>query len=431
MEQYLITLFVKTGLVAALASFGVRSAAVKRMLQREERTLAQRVRLTLWFTTMFLPGVTTRVITGNYPALDMGVEGSMLAGLTGGYVCGWMTGMILSIPAMLNGEILALPFFSIVGVAGGLLRDSASDREDIWRFSPFPDVNIYRIFQPGRDFQSALLHAYFALAVLAVEFLRQALGTPFQPPRLFTMGKLGDSAPMLAGLYVSTYFCITLPLKVWSNTRAEAKVEEQRRLLLQARLEALSSQINPHFLFNTLNSVSTLIRLDPEQARTMVMRLARIMRKRLQSPDHFTPLRDEMDFLDDYLSIERVRFGEKLRVVKRIDPAAGDMAVPSMLLQPLVENSIKHGISSKVEGGTVTLTARRVADRLLLEVEDDGVGMSEADLAVVFSKGIGVSNVRGRLEVLYGRDYRMNIESREGRGTRIEIEVPESVPRRT
>lgn len=425
MEQYLITLFVKTGLVAALASFGVRSAAVKRMLQREERTLGQRVRLMLWFAAMFLPGVATRVVTGNYPALDLGLEGSLLAGLTGGYVCGWMTGMVLSIPGMLNGEILALPFFSIVGLAGGLLRDSASDREDIWRFSPFPDVNIYRIFQRGRDFQSALLHAWFALAVLAVEFLRQALGTPFHPPRLFTLGKLGDPPGMLAGLYISTYFCITLPLKVWSNTRSEAKVEEQHRLLLQARLEALSSQINPHFLFNTLNSVSTLIRLDPEQARTMVMRLARIMRKRLQSPDHFAALRDEIEFIDDYLSIERVRFGEKLRVVKRIEPAAAQMAVPSMLLQPLVENSIKHGISSKVEGGTITLSARRVGDRLVIEVEDDGVGISEADLALVFNKGIGVSNVRERLEVLYGRNYKMNIDSREGRGTRIEIEVPE------
>jgi two-component system LytT family sensor kinase len=426
MQEYLITLLVKTGLVAALASFGVRSYAVKRMLQREERTLPQKVRLVLWFVAMFLPGVATRVITNNYPALDMGMEGSLLAGMTGGYVCGWLTGGILAIPGMFHHELLSLPFFSIVGLAGGLLRDSASDREDIWQFSPFPDVNIYRIFQRGRDFRSALLHAYFALAVLAVEFLRQALGTAFQnPPRLFTLGRLGDPPGALVGLYVSTYFCITLPLKVWSNTRAEVKIEEQRRLLLQARLEALSSQINPHFLFNTLNSVSTLIRLDPEQARTMVSRLARIMRKRLQSPEHFTALRDEMEFIDDYLSIERVRFGDKLRVVKKIEPAAADIAVPSMLLQPLVENCIKHGISSKVAGGTITISAGIAGGRLRLEVEDDGVGIPAADLAGVFSKGIGVSNVRERLEVLYGKDYRMEIDSAEGRGTRIEIEVPE------
>ncbi|HXJ44064.1 MAG TPA: histidine kinase [Bryobacteraceae bacterium] len=430
MEQYLITLLVKTGFVAALASFGVRSAAVKRMLQREERTLGQRLRLSGWFAAMFLPGVVTRVVTGNYPALDLGLEGSLLAGITGGYVCGWVSGMIMAIPAMLHGELLALPFFSVVGLGGGLLRDSAYDREDIWRFSPFPDLNIYRMFQRGRELQSALLHAYFAAGVMAVEFLRQALGTAFtNPPRLFTLGRLGDPPPMLAGLYVSTYFCITLPLKVWSNTRNQVMFEEQQHLLLQARLQALSSQINPHFLFNTLNSVSSLIRLDPEQARTMVTRLARIMRQRLRSPDHFAPLRSEIDFIDDYLSIELVRFGSKLRVVKRIDPAAADMLVPSMLLQPLVENSIKHGISGKVEGGTITLSARRLGDRLIVEVEDDGVGISEADLAVIFSKGIGVSNVRERLQVLYGKDYRLNIDSREGHGTRIEIEVPEMLNR--
>lgn len=375
---------------------------------------------------MFLPGVLARVIAGNYPALDMGLEGTLLAGLTGGYVCGWITGGLLAVPAMFHGEWLSLAFFSVVGLGGGLLRDSASDREDIWSFSPFPDVNIYRIFQPGRDFQSALLHAYFALAVLAVEFLRQALGTAFpSPPRLFTLGKLGDPAPALLGLYVSTYFCITLPLKVWSNTRNEARIEEQRRLLLQTRLQALSSQINPHFLFNTLNSISTLIRLDPEQARTMVKRLARIMRKRLESPDHFSALKDEIDFIDDYMSIEKARFGEKLRIVKYVESAAGDIPVPSMLLQPLVENSIKHGISGKVQGGTITLRARRHAKRLIVEIEDDGVGMSEADLANVFTKGIGVSNVRERLEVSYGTDYRMDVESTKGQGTRVEIEIPE------
>jgi two-component system LytT family sensor kinase len=425
-EQYLITLLVKTGFAAALASFGVRSAAVKRMLQREERTLGQRLRLAAWFSAMFLPGVVTRVVTGSYFALDLGLEGSLLAGITGGYVCGWVSGMAMAVPAMLHGELLALPFFSVVGLGGGLLRDSAFDREEIWRFSPFPDLNLYRIFQRGRELSSALLHAYFAVGVLAVEFLRQALGTAYtNPTRLFTLGRLGDPPALLAGLYVSTYFCITLPLKVWANTRNETMFEEQQNLLLQARLQALSSQINPHFLFNTLNSISSLIRLDPEQARTMVTRLARIMRQRLRSPDHFTPLGSEIEFLDDYLSIELVRFGSKLRVVKRIDPAAADVLMPSMLLQPLVENCIKHGISGKVEGGTITLSARRLGSRLIMEVEDDGSGISETDLPLVFSKGIGVSNVKERLQVLYGRDYRFEIDSREGFGTRIEIEIPE------
>jgi two-component system LytT family sensor kinase len=426
MEQYLITLLVKIGVMAALASFGVRSNAVKRMLRREERTLEQRFWLALWFVAMFAPGVAIRAITGSYPALDLGLEGSLLAGITGGYFCGWLAGMLIAVPAMAHREFLSLFFFALAGLGGGLLRDSASDREDIWRFSPFPDVNFYRIFQPGRDLRSALLHAGFTAGVFTVEFLRELLAHLFPPPaRLFAVGHWGDSLPMQAALYASTYFCITLPLKVWNNTRNEAKLEDQERLLMQARLEALSSQINPHFLFNTLNSVSTLIRTNPEEARTMVVKLSRILRRRLRNQEHFAPLRDELEFIDDYLAIELVRFGDKLRVEKHIGPGASDMLVPSMLLQPLVENSIRHGLSGKVEGGTITLRARMDGGRLLLEIEDDGVGIPEAQLSGILNKGIGVSNVKERLKVLYNQDYRMLIDSQPGRGTRIEIELPE------
>ena len=194
---------------------------------------------------------------------------------------------------------------------------------------------------------------------------------------------------------------------------------------MQARLEALASQINPHFLFNTLNSSSTLIRLNPEQARTMLTQLARIMRRRLRNQEHFTPLREELEFIEDYLAIELVRFGDKLKVLKYIDPLASDMLVPSMLLQPLVENSIRHGISGKIEGGVITLRARRSEDRLVIEVEDDGVGIPESELSNILNKGVGVTNVKERLKVLYNQDYRMLIDSQPGRGTRIEIELPE------
>ena len=156
----------------------------------------------------------------------------------------------------------------------------------------------------------------------------------------------------------------------------------------------------------------------------MILRLSRIMRGRLRSQDHFAPLREELEFIEDYLSIELVRFGEKLKVVKEIDPDTEDIAIPSMLLQPLVENCIKHGISSKIDGGRITLRTRAAAGRLTIGVEDDGVGIPESDLPNVLVKGIGVKNVNERLKVLYGSDYRMSIDSQLGRGTRIEIEIP-------
>jgi len=153
-------------------------------------------------------------------------------------------------------------------------------------------------------------------------------------------------------VYAATLFAVVLPLKIWNNTRNENKLEQQQSLLMQARLQALTSQINPHFLFNTLNSVSSLIRINPEHARLMVLKLSRILRRLLRKHDNFSPLRDELDFIEDYLAIEVARFGEKLRFEKEIDPESQDILVPSMLLQPLIENCIKHGLSNKVEGGT-------------------------------------------------------------------------------
>lgn len=422
MQQYFITLLLKIGVAASIASVGVRFAAARRMLLREERTLAQRARLALWFAGIFTPGVIFRLVNPTWSALDLALEGSLLAGITGGYVCGWLAGMMIAVPEMFHHEFVSLPFFALVGIGGGLLRDIASDKEDIWRIEPV-SLNVGRVFQHRRELRAALFHLFFTFAAVLTELIRQGLGTAFRD-KLFTLAYWTDPKLDLAAACASTYFCVTLPLKVWNNTRNEVKLEEQERLLIQARLDALASQINPHFLFNTLNSVSTLIRINPEQARTMVTRLARIMRGRLRNQEHFTPLRDELAFIEDYLSIELVRFGDKLRVVKEIDPATLDMPVPSMLLQPLIENSIKHGISGKIDGGAITIRTAYSDGRLSIEVEDDGVGIAETDLAGISAKGIGVSNVKERLKVLYNQDYRMLIDSAPGRGTRIAIELP-------
>jgi two-component system LytT family sensor kinase len=226
-------------------------------------------------------------------------------------------------------------------------------------------------------------------------------------------------------LYLTTVFAVAIPLKIWNSTRNERKLEEQQRLLVEARLAALTSQINPHFLFNTLNSVSSLIRTDPDQARLMVVKLSKVLRRLLRKHENFNTLREELSFIEDYLSIELVRFGDKLRFEQDVAADTLDMLLPSMILQPLVENSIKHGISGKVEGGTIRIRTRRSGSRLCLLVEDDGVGIPEEKLATVLDHGIGVSNVHERLKVLFGNDYRMWIDSHPGQGTHIRIEVPE------
>lgn len=424
-ETYLGTLLVKIGVVAALASILVRSSAVRRMLLREERTLNQRVQLSLWFSGIFAAGVAARVLTRSYQAVDLALEGCLLAGILGGYVSGLLSGLLISIPAMCNGEYLSIPLFAGVGVMGGLMRDMAPDPEEIWRFSPLFDLNLYRLLARKGDRKRAVFHLVLFGGILCAEFLRQSLGYFFGERFLFHLSPPDWNVANTVVVYGGTLLAVSLPLKIWSNTRNEQKIEDQQRLLTEARLQALSSQINPHFLFNTLNSVSSLIRTDPHQARLVVFKLSRILRRLLRKHESLNPLRDELTFIEDYLSIEVVRFGEKLRFIKEVDPKALDMAVPSMLLQPLIENCIKHGLSSKVEGGTIRLTVREESGRLRLLVEDDGVGIPESKLATLFERGIGVSSVNERLKVLFNNDYRMWIDSRPGQGTRIEIELPE------
>jgi two-component system LytT family sensor kinase len=426
LEAHLVTLLVKLGVVASVASVLVRWNTVQHMLLRESRSVQQRLQLALWFSFIFAASVTLRVVSPTYQAVDLGLEGSFLAGILGGYVTGLLSGILISIPAMANGEAVSMPLLAGIGVLGGLLRDCAPDPEDIWRFSPYVDLNLYRFFRDSRNHRRTAFHLVFFCAILFAEFLRQTLGQQiFGPKEIFFLSLPGSVWGTIA-VYAATLYAITLPLKIWNNTRNERKLEDQQRLLIQARLDALSNQINPHFLFNTLNSVSSLIRTNPQQARVMVLKLSNILRRLLRKHDNFSPLREELTFIEDYLSIEMVRFGDKLRFEADIDPATLEMLVPSMLLQPLVENSIKHGLGSKIEGGTIRLRTRRLEARLQIAVEDDGVGIPEAKLERLLGQGgIGVSNVHERLKVLFGPDYRMSIDSRPGAGTRVEIEVPE------
>jgi two-component system LytT family sensor kinase len=227
-------------------------------------------------------------------------------------------------------------------------------------------------------------------------------------------------------IYATSATVIGIVLKIWNSVRIQIKLEEQERLLLNARMEALQNQINPHFLFNTLNSVSSLVRIDPDTAREMIAKLANILRRLLNSTDAFVPLRDELEFIDNYLDIEVVRFGrDKLRVVKEMDEPSLDVMVPSMLLQPLVENSIKHGLSSRINGGSITLRSHLEASKLTIEVEDDGVGMPSSKLVQhQGGTGIGMANVSERLNVLYGDAANLAIQSNPGKGTLVRITMP-------
>jgi two-component system LytT family sensor kinase len=422
-SQQLLTLLLRVAVAASLASILSRFSAFQLMLMREDRTLVQRVKLALMFWVVYGASVLFRVLNqAKYDAVDLGLEGSLLSGMVGGYVTGLLSGILISIPAVVHGELMTMLLFAGVGVLGGLLRDLAPEKEDVWRFSPIFSLNPRRLRQ--RPYQLRLLFQLGCVFSIIFSGLLRVEVSHLRKDGVFLAPIWTETGWALAA-YASSVFAVMLPLKIWNNTRNEKKLEAQQLRLNEARLAALTSQINPHFLFNTLNSVSSLIRTNPEQARGVVYRLSSILRRLLRNTDNLTPLREELAFIDNYMTIEMVRFGEKLRFVKDIDPETLDRMVPSMLLQPLIENSIRHGLATKVDGGMIRVRSYLADGRLHLVVEDDGVGIPEARLATLFDQGIGVSNVNERMKVLYGPDYRMWIDSKPGEGTRTGIEIPD------
>lgn len=422
----LVTLLIKIGVAAAIASFLIRVRFFSRSILREERSYRDRLILAACFALVFGTSVTVRIVTRSYQAADLGLEGSFLSGLLGGYLVGLVAGPLVALPAVLNGEYFSMVLYTGVATAGALLRDLASDTEQVWQISPFFERSLYRLYFVERDYPTAAYQLLALAVIFASEFARQLMGNVFESRYLFVLRP--EPGPgehwMLLATYVATLFAVAIPLKIWNNQRTESKLKEQNQLLMQARLEALSRQINPHFLFNTLNSVSSLIRTNPEQARQVVYRLSHILRRLLKTHDHFVPLREEMQFIDDYLAIERVRFGDKLRVERQIDDAALECRVPSMLLQPLVENCIRHGLGSKVEGGAIRLSAFRDGDSLTVSVADDGVGIAPEQANSLIGKGIGLTNTHQRLNVLYAGRFQFEVLGEQGKGLEIRITVP-------
>jgi ligand-binding sensor domain-containing protein/signal transduction histidine kinase len=200
--------------------------------------------------------------------------------------------------------------------------------------------------------------------------------------------------------------------------------ERLRTALVEAQLDALQFQLRPHFLFNTLNSILPLVGKDPERARQMVVRLGELLRLSLRSED--TPLvtlEEEIEILEKYLSIERVRFRDRLDVTIAIEPAVASSRVPTFLLQPLVENAIKHGLGGRVGRGRITISAREDAGRLAISVRDNGPGPKHG-AGEDTTAGIGLRNTRRRLEALYPDGHLLELVAAEGGGAEVRVRIP-------
>lgn len=212
----------------------------------------------------------------------------------------------------------------------------------------------------------------------------------------------------------------------WGQMLALQSRERQlTELAATAQLAALRAQINPHFLFNSLNSIAQLIHVDPDKAEACVERLAEIFRYILRRAEkEFVPLAEELQMAHAYLEIERARFGDRLHVETRIDPQSLHASIPNLILQPLVENAVKHGLSLKMGTGTVRIDAAVDDGVLVLTVGDDGLGMASAALEEVYERGVGLRNLRDRLHRLYGEAHLPEITSAPGAGTRVRLRLP-------
>jgi two-component system LytT family sensor kinase len=405
----LITLLVKLGVAAAVSSALARARTFQNLLFNQSRKPSETLGLLAFICIPLGLGVWVRLVVPNFFAADISFETTIILGILLGPLSALAGAAALSLPAMLHHEYLSLPFLMAVAITAGLYGKFVEE-EEVWSFSPFVDLSIYRwirrnIRKPRID--RDWIHNLY-------------------PNLLFALTT--NSWPVRLATWACAAVVVGIPLKIWNAIRTERFLEEQKRLLLEARLDALQRQINPHFLFNTLNSIASLVRFRPEQARDLIVKLANILRALLKDHDSYVLLRDELSFTDDYLGIEVVRFGaDKLNVVKEIDPATLDLPVPSMLLQPLVENSIKHGLEPRISGGTITLRSRIEGGRMIIEVEDDGVGIDPSrsrSSGVLRGTGIGMKNVRERLEVLFGDGAHFDVTSRPGRGTKVTLAIP-------
>jgi two-component system LytT family sensor kinase len=419
----LITLLVKLGVAASISSALARSRAFQRLLFAEHRNGRQTLGLLAFFLVPLTLGVWVRLTVPNFLAADISFEAVTLLGLLLGPGWAMLSALLLAFPAEIRGEYLAAPFLLIVGLISGIFGIWV-EKEEVWSFTPFVDLSLYRwvrrnLRQPKFDRQIALL-----MLIAGMEIARDWVAGKY-PRRLFAL--VTDAWWLRILVWLCAPMVVGICLKMWNALRIELKLEEQKRLVLEARFDALQRQINPHFLFNTLNSIASLVRFRPDLAREMIVKLANLLRALLKDHGTYVRLQEELSFTDDYLDIEVVRFGsDKLRVVKELDERTLNVLVPSILLQPLIENSIKHGLEPRIQGGTITIRSRISGASVVIEVEDDGVGMMHKPPSSLEREGngIGMKNVRERLEVLYGNQARFTVVSRPGRGTLVSIEIP-------
>lgn len=350
------------------------------------------------FIPVFL-GVLLR-IKANYHALDFVFSGLFTIGLISGIGPALIFSTIVSLFLLLVGEYFGSISCLLFALSGFLFfkEDIFSSNKKIYKISftviPLTFINIL------------FFHYFGKIFVLSNDSF------------------LGNFSAL-----VGEFLTIFIILFMFRHHKTKLDLQTNLNSLNEAKLAVLSSKINPHFLFNTLNTIASAIRISPTIARDLVFKLSEIMRYVLNTENEFKPLKDEMDFINNYLLIEKVRFGDsRLSIEMDIDPKTLEVNIPTMIIQPIVENAIKHGVAplSEKKGNIKIRTVffnDGEKDLILIEITDNGTGMEMHEEAI-YNKGIGLANVRDRLKLLYGEKSKLMFSSVVGDGTIVSLVLP-------
>jgi two-component system LytT family sensor kinase len=419
-QLLLINLLLRIAVMAGIISLVLGFRFVEDFLVRGQEA-ASRARIASLLAFVFIIGLLVRKLVAQ-GAMDLSLEGSLLAGLIGGVWVGGGVGLAVGFTCYLVGETAGLPFYTAVGLASGALYSALGERGMIWSFSLNPFFIVYNFFE--KLFKGRLDRNFlpFILCIACI-LVRYGLIARFGAHSIYGFAPR-DPFLITLDMAVAVY-TLGIALKIVGNTRMEIIMREEETQLIHARLATLRGQINPHFLFNTLNTITALIRTDAEKARDMTRKLSQIFRKSLEDVSDTHSLQEEMEFIDNYLSIEEVRFGEKLSITKEIGQGTGSFELPTMILQPLVENAVKHGISRKSDGGFVRIATSRTGKGVEITIENDGPEEGPYRLEEMLSKGIGLRNVKERLELYACGKGSLEIAPRDGGGAVVRLFVPD------
>lgn len=349
-------------------------------------------------------------IASHRPSL-VGLLVWFLANSTAGAAIGVVIGLLLPEADLRRIVVISVLFGNAVGFASGL---SALYLLPRYRNFPLALDILFRILTliGGGLFGSFIV-------ILAYPFLLL-----YQAKYIILILAVDSVISFIVGSILYTYERMQKQIEEsYRQMEEKRNLEIQlRELAAQAELKAMRAQFNPHFLFNALNSISALIDANPAKAEETLHQLSELLRYVLDSSGKdWVPLLEELRFLDKYLAIEQARFGERLAVEKHIDPASEKVLIPSFILQPLVENAVKHGIEPKINGGTVGIEAHCEGSTCFVSISDDGPGI---ELEKLFSRGRGLTTVRDRLQLLYQGRASFTIRNQEKGGTKIMLTFP-------